>query len=376
MTKVAATRSSDKARLPWVEHLVSRPLDAAVEAERFTAHLYRGSMSNQSTLQILEHMAEKLTTKHQPANRKKDSEPQKKSDDPLVYLSENIHATREHLVRALASLSNSEIQELRKKIVSQTTKEITTGHRFGGEDHGARLVDLMLRVDLNEILNAGRQLGDLTLADFIQKLERFYQKKSNRSVLREMRTPDGVILIGGEGPNVYRLDQSVNVCAVIDFGGDDIYDEGSVTAGRPVVVIIDLGGNDIYRGRSLAIQGSAILGASLLYDRAGDDTYKATDLAQGSSLVGVGILLDEAGDDSYMGDRRVQGQSTGGFGILIDRSGHDQYRAALLSQGVGGPLGAGLLLDQNGNDRYFAGGKYVDSYEDSPGFGGWSQGVG
>ena len=195
-------------------------------------------------------------------------------------------------------------------------------------------------------------------------------------MLREIQTPDCVILIGGDGPNVYRLDQSPNVCAVVDFGGDDVYAEGSITTDRPVLVIIDLGGNDIYRGHNRAIQGGALLGASLLFDRAGNDRYEATHLAQGSSLSGVGILLDEAGDDSYTGDRRVQGQATTGFGILIDRSGRDQYRAALLSQGVGGPLGAGLLLDQQGDDGYLAGGKYADSYEDSPGFASWSQGIG
>src|SRR6185369_3293282 len=47
-----------------------------------------------------------------------------------------------------------------------------------------------------------------------------------------------------------------------------------------------------------------------------------------------------------------------------------------LSQGVGGPLGFGLLMDLEGSDQYFAGGKYSNSYQDTAGFGSWSQGVG
>jgi hypothetical protein len=65
-----------------------------------------------------------------------------------------------------------------------------------------------------------------------------------------------------------------------------------------------------------------------------------------------------------------------GCGILIDRGGDDDFRGALLAQGVGGPLGFGLLADLDGRDHYFAGGKYPGGYDDTPGFGGWSQGVG
>jgi len=143
-----------------------------------------------------------------------------------------------------------------------------------------------------------------------------------------------------------------------------------------VLIVIDLAGDDTYRGTKPGIQGSAILGASLLVDQAGNDTYAAVDVAQGSALGGVGILVDTAGNDKYVGDRRVQGQATGGFGLLLDRAGDDKYRAALLAQGCGGPLGVGVLVDLAGTDHYFAGGKYPGGYDDTPGFGGWSQGVG
>jgi hypothetical protein len=132
----------------------------------------------------------------------------------------------------------------------------------------------------------------------------------------------------------------------------------------------------MYRGQAAGIQGGAILGVSLLVDLAGQDTYTAGDVAQGSALGGAGLLLDRAGNDRYLGDKRVQGQAVGGVGVLLDRQGRDDYRAALLGQGVGGPLGFGLLDDVEGSDHYYAGGKYADPYDDTPGYNGWSQGVG
>jgi hypothetical protein len=46
------------------------------------------------------------------------------------------------------------------------------------------------------------------------------------------------------------------------------------------------------------------------------------------------------------------------------------------AQGFGGPLGFGLLDDVSGNDHYYGGGMWRDSYPETPGYEGWSQGVG
>ena len=88
------------------------------------------------------------------------------------------------------------------------------------------------------------------------------------------------------------------------------------------------------------------------------------------------MLLDLAGNDKYVGDKRVQGAAVAGLGALLDHAGNDDYRCALLGQGAGGPLGFALLDDLAGADHYYAGGKYPDNYDDSPGYSGWSQGVG
>jgi hypothetical protein len=163
---------------------------------------------------------------------------------------------------------------------------------------------------------------------------------------------------------------------VIDLGGDDVYQEGVCNISRPVLIVIDLNGNDTYQGKKPGIQGSAVVGVSMLLDRAGDDTYQGNDLAQGSCLAGAGILIDYAGDDSYLGVRRMQGQAIGGLGILIDRAGNDRYHAAMWAQGFGGPLGFAVLDDLAGNDVFYCGGLYPDSYEETPGYEGWGQGIG
>jgi hypothetical protein len=114
----------------------------------------------------------------------------------------------------------------------------------------------------------------------------------------------------------------------------------------------------------------------MLLDIAGNDTYRANDVAQASAIGGAGILIDYAGDDVYVGAKRVQGQAFAGIGILVDRGGNDSYRGALWTQGMGGPLGFAVLDDLEGNDTYYTGGKYYDDYEETPGYDGWGQGVG
>ena len=197
------------------------------------------------------------------------------------------------------------------------------------------------------------------------------------TIVRRINTPAGDIIIGGKGKNVYELDKMPGVCAVIDLGGDDEYQEGTVSPERPVLVVIDLAGNDNYVASTPGAQGGAVLGVSMLLDLEGNDIYRARDVAQGSALGGVGILVDYAGNDVYAGYRRVQGQALGGIGILIDREGNDRYHAAMWAQGFGGPLGFGLLDDLAGNDHYSLGGLYPNSFKpETPGYEGWGQGVG
>lgn len=363
-------------RLAWVEQLVTRPIDAVDQADRFTRDLFAAASAADGWPRLLQLIADKLD-----AGKLADVAMPKERDS-LGAVAHRVEQARQAVQEAEKPLSAAERTELRGLLYAQSTGELQLGHRFARPKQGRRTTDLLEKLDRRQLLAAAAALStlaDARLLDELVKLPALGQGAVpgvKGEVLRRVETPAGLIVVGGPGANEYHLDDIPNLCAVIDVGGDDTFVDGITTEKRPVLVLIDLAGNDTYRGSKPGIQGGAILGASLLVDRGGDDSYTAGDVAQGSALGGVGLLVDLAGNDRYRGDRRVQGQAVGGVGILLDRAGDDKYRGALLAQGVGGPLGFGMLVDAAGRDHYFAGGKYPGGYDDSPGFGGWSQGVG
>lgn len=167
-----------------------------------------------------------------------------------------------------------------------------------------------------------------------------------------LRTPEGRILIGSPGPDVF--DQEADL--VLDPGGDDVYRPAALAAEPGAVrVVADLGGDDRYSGSGFGSAGAGVLGIGILYDLAGDDVYAAGDASLGAGALGAGLLVDKAGDDLYRGGRFTQGAGAFGVGLLIDEQGADLYRAAFLGQGAGWAKGAGLLRDGRGNDVYAAG---------------------
>jgi hypothetical protein len=284
---------------------------------------------------------------------------------------------------ALAPLTKAEVLELREKLYPVMVGQNNVGHTLANRDTGRRLCDLMERMDRGALITAAEALVPLTDPKLLEQLKHYPDSTSVQvpgvtgHVVAKIDTPAGAIVIGGKESNTYRLDDMPDVAAVIDLGGDDIYEEGTVSEQRPVLVVIDLAGNDTYRATKPGVQGGAIMGVSMLLDLEGDDVYSAGDVARGSAVAGVGILIDYAGNDRYRGVRRVQGQAVGGVGLLIDRSGNDDYHAALWAQGFGGPLGFGLLDDLTGDDHYYCGGLYPNSYKpETPGYEGWGQGVG
>jgi hypothetical protein len=262
------------------------------------------------------------------------------------------------------------------------TANCRVGHTLTERTSGRRLCDLLEKLDRNAMHDAARALVPLAREELLDQLDALPEEGEvnvegvTGRVVRRISTPSGDILIGGRGENAYQLDTMADVSVVIDLGGNDVYYEGTCSASRPVLIVIDLAGDDAYRASKPGVQGAAVLGISMLLDRSGDDVYQAKDVAQGSCLGGAGILIDYAGNDSYRGVRRVQGEALGGVGILIDHGGDDSYHAAMWAQGFGGPLGFGLLDDLDGKDHYFAGGLYLDSYDETPGYEGWAQGLG
>jgi len=373
-------RWSDKTgncRLSYVDWMMRNQLKAPASAEQFTRELHQALSSGQTGLmRALDLLAAKVDL--QPAA------PVTFHGDTALATVSNVLTTATHLCSdALAPLSEKQLALLREKLYLLTTGgKNSLGAVWQGGKQARAVADALEQLDRQAYHQAAAVLSTLNDPDVLLQFKQLAAVGSidyagvEGALAAVQSTPDGVILVGGTGTNTYQLDTLTNVVAVIDVGGNDVYLEGSVTAQRPVLIVIDLAGDDIYRGQTPGIQGGAILGASLLIDVEGNDAYDAQDIAQGSCLAGVGLLFDLAGDDSYRALRRAQGQAICGPGLLLDSGGNDSYHAALWSQGVGSTLGIGVLDDLAGEDHYYAGGLYPNCYGDSPGYAGWSQGVG
>ncbi len=375
---VAASEITGNCCLSWYNRLLRDPLTAPGEAEEFTRKLHTAVLDHGIGDEML--MAAVKLDLEAPlvATLPAPKTPQAALD----VVKQSLISAQASYAAALAPLTRSEVAELSRSLYPILTEQNRVGHTLSRRSMGRRLCDLLEKTDRSAMQAAARALVPLTEPALLDQLAKLPATGGgqiggvNGTVVRRISTPAGDIIIGGPGDNAYRLDAMAGVAAVIDLGGNDTYNEGTCSIQRPVLVLIDLAGNDTYQGNKPGIQGGAVLGISMLLDRSGDDTYRAKDLAQGSCLGGAGILVDYAGDDTYHGVRRLQGQAIGGVGMLIDRAGNDDYHAAMWAQGFGGPIGFGMLDDVDGDDHYYAGGLYLDSYEETPGYEGWSQGIG
>ncbi len=368
-------------RLRWYDRMLRDPLKAPAEAERFTRELHQAIRGDHQGLdRALVTAREKMDcTPREPGSFSSPKSPR----EALEAVENALTGAQMGFAAALSTLNRQEIGELWANLYPVLTGQNRVGHTLQDRVTGRRMCDLLERMNRDGFYDAADALTPLTDPALLKQLAAITDRGDVKvegvtgSVVREIVTPAGKILVGGKGDNTYALDKMKTVSAVIDLGGNDTYVEGTCNVERPVLLLIDLAGNDTYRGSNPGIQGGAMLGVSMLLDWQGDDVYRAGDVAQGSSVGGVGILIDYAGNDRYTGVRRVQGQALGGLGILLDRHGNDDYHAAMWAQGFGGPLGFALLDDLEGKDHYYTGGAYRNSYyPETPGYEGYGQGVG
>jgi len=124
---------------------------------------------------------------------------------------------------------------------------------------------------------------------------------------------------------------------LVDLAGDDVY-EGvwyvqGASAHYGVAALVDLAGNDRYKATATQSQGHGHdYSTGWLHDLKGNDTYECPSNAMGSALYnGIGILWDEAGDDTYRtGDSSLgfAGTARAGalcLGLFIDRGGKNTF---------------------------------------------------
>ena len=385
IARLMDTSAGDKTsncRLSWVDHLVRRPLKATAQANAFTRQLHAWALGDHRGLdRILALAGQRLDLSDEPAPPGESPSARSRA---LSLVEHSVAKADRAFQKAIAPLDEKQLELLEQHLYAVTTRDLKAASTFADAGLGRQVTDVLERIDRRALHESARALVPLADPEFLSRLAALNDPQGMDAQIngltgpgtRIVRSPEATILIAGRGGHEYDLDEMTDIDVVIDLGGDDIYREGTVSNGRRILVVIDLGGNDRYTGKKPGIQGSAVLGASALIDASGNDTYEAQDISQGSCLAGTGLLIDMAGDDSYKGLRRTQGHAICGVGILIDRAGADRYRGALLAQGVGGPLGFGLLDDLSGNDHYFAGGLYPNVYGDTPGYSGWSQGMG
>jgi hypothetical protein len=170
----------------------------------------------------------------------------------------------------------------------------------------------------------------------------------------EITTDRGLIVVGTSKSDSYEY--PTPPLLIIDGGGDDTYRFSGYPEKYPLSAIIDISGNDRYISSDTTKPGigGALMGMSVVLDKAGDDYYEGKTITQGCGIFGVGILLDYEGNDIYVAESYSQGCGAFGVGIMADSSGNDSLYCVILSQGFGYSKGCGLLINYEGDDKYIA----------------------
>ena len=169
-------------------------------------------------------------------------------------------------------------------------------------------------------------------------------------------TPIGRIVLGGSSDDTHGYSDAV---VIVDLGGNDRY-TGPVAATTspdlPISIVVDCAGDDVYEhiSETVPAQGAGILGAGVLIDNGGEDSYTAGSHAQGVGFFGLGMLFDRAGNDTYTMKHAGQGAGYFGLGFHLDGSGDDRMYFLGDGQGYGGPGGVGVLASHSGDDYYEA----------------------
>ncbi len=290
--------------------------------------------------------------------------------DTIAFIREVLHEAALHREHALADLSDQErsfLFEHGRTLAESYTPQISilsdvTMSQILANTRFAEL--LQKRVTYGHLLAAGQILAQLISTQWLEELSEAFQDPVSPTqippgITGEVRfvehTSEGLVIIGGPGPNSYVLEGPVAL--ILDLGGDDSY-HGVIGASYNVrygnAVVIDLAGNDRYTGSPLGL-ATGRLGVGLLFDRSGDDNYELSMGSGGVGFGGLGILVDTQGNDQYHGNRLTQGAAIGGLGLLIDTAGNDHYSSHGFALGFGGPLGLGAIIDTDGDDQYQCG---------------------
>lgn len=340
-------------RLKWYDRMMRDPLKAAVEAEQFTRELHEALRRDHRGLdRALATGREKMDAGgRSPRAYAAITSP----EQAMEVLKKALADARAADKAAKAPLSESELAELTQGLYPTLTGQCVIGHALGYSSAGRRLCDLLEKMDRRALFDAADALVPLSDPQLLAQLAKIPEKGNVKArgvtgtVLQELVTPAGKIVIGGRGRNVYQLDEMSDVCAVVDLGGNDTYGGTIMGLGFAwdcsVGMLFDFGGNDRYEATGGHTQGNgAQASLGILFDYGGNDTY----LGYGQGWASPGIsyhplpscggnfsfVIDYGGDDSYgcgvQNNSYNQRGSAGGF--LVDRPLHDEVDAKTTSK--------------------------------------------
>jgi hypothetical protein len=296
--------------------------------------------------------------------------------DYIARVQQVLHQSDEILAQAFRNLSPADFDFLKTNATSLTEALMQGLYVHEDEDpyrktRNLRLLDLLQKVRLEPIGSSLLPLQSLFSPEVIRRLQELSRSVSAapNAIVEKVQTPEGLILIGGRGPNDYSAYANQNVIFILDLGGDDFYPDISAN-------ILDLSGQDRYQATRAWTLNAGFFRTRMLVDIAGDDIYQCTDGCLAGSLLGASLLVDLDGGDIYRARSFAMGASIAGVSVLWDGKGDDFYQSTVFSQAVGIAGGLGILMDEQGQDRYFSQGGPPSSYADPGQFDGWSQGVG
>lgn len=286
-------------------------------------------------------------------------------------LADRIKKSHENEKKLLKSFSAEEIQFLANNLFSlfissdQNAPENFDIYKLDASEDSSnytskRILDILNKVDRKMIF-------ENSVSDFIFYYQVYQFLDKNRNNLHnwmneDIRDPnvkgdvlcyynkdDIKIVIGGSSRNTYigKFD------LIIDIGGDDTYYiDRDTTFQNNFNCIIDLSGNDYYTTNSKFALGASVFSSGFIFDKEGDDTYKAASVNLGASICGIGLILDDSGSDIYSANSFTIGAGCFGVGMIVDIAGNDFYIANTYSQGFGMTEGIGIIVDDKGNDTY------------------------
>jgi hypothetical protein len=249
------------------------------------------------------------------------------------------------------------------KNLTPDEKDLLRGKAFdpADDDEWNRVLEISLKVDRSKMLNALAPLfAFLTQENLTQLQKDLNSRFGNRDeqVLSETMTSFGRVIVGGTRSNTYAEDAAL----ILDIGGDDLYlnNAGGTRPNMPLSLVIDWGGDDRYLGQENFSQGAGVLGAGVLIDLGGNDTFISRDGGQGAGFWGLGFLYHGEGKAAFSARKFSQGTGQMGAGILISAGRDDRYLCSYGGQGLGLFGGVGILIDRAGDDFYQLGGLEPD----------------